>query len=355
LSDVRSEHVTKHQVFDIECKVVVSEHQADHKRCGCGHLQSSKLPEGVSAPCQYGPSVKAMAVELTQVQFIPLKRATQFFANKFGLPLSQGSIQKFNQEVYEKLLIWQKKTREDLKQSELLHADETGININGKNAWIHSVSNDIAVLMIPHFKRGNQAIDSIGILPEYHSILCHDFWRAYGVYDAIHVVCHSHIKRELEKAREDYGQKWANKLSKLLQGANELRNKQSGNLNWKQVQAIEKKYDRIIAKAEKKCPLKMKRKKERGRIGQDYPRQLLTRLKSRKSWVLMFLYDPRVPFTNNQAERDIRMAKVQQKISGCFRTFEGAEKFCLIRSFVLTMGKQGKSVQVEIEKILRGT
>lgn len=333
----------------------MTEHQAEHKKCGCGHSQSSKLPQGVSAPCQYGPAVKAMAVELTQVQFVPLKRASEFFANKFGLSVSQTSIMNYNQEAFVKLSAWSDKAKENLKRAEVLHGDETGINVNGKGAWIHSLSNNSLVLMEPHYGRGSEAMEEMGILPHYHSILCHDFWAAYSSYDVVHAACHAHIKRELEKASGDYGQKWAKRLSKLLQKANKLRNTNDGYLTHDQVTAIEKRYDQILREGEVECPLKLDRQKQRGRIGQIYPRQLLSRLIKRKAWVLIFLYDPRVPFTNNQSERDIRMAKVQQKVSGCFRTFEGAQRFCLVRSFVLSMGRQGKNVQDEIEALFRGT
>jgi transposase len=349
------QHISKHQVFDIEFRVIVTEHQAEHKICPCGHHQSSKLPSGTAAPCQYGPSLKAMAVDLSQVQFIPLKRTSQFFANKLDLPVSEASILKFSRELVDKLKGWEKEAEDNLKKEYVLHADETGINVNGKNAWIHTLSGDSYVLMRPHYGRGSEAMDEIGLLNKYHGILCHDFWASYGAYDVIHSCCHAHIERELERAHVDYKQKWAKKMRVLLQKANKLRNKQEGDLNWSQIQSIEKRYDKIIAEGESESPLKVKRENERGRIGQEYPRRLLNRLKGRKSWVLMFIYDPLVPFTNNQAERDIRMAKVQQKVSGCFRTFEGAQRFCLIRSFVLSMNRQGKNVQDAIEALFKGT
>jgi transposase len=145
------------------------------------------------------------------------------------------------------------------------------------------------------------------------------------------------------------------KLKKLFLYANKLRNKQDGILTWPQIRKIESTYSKILKEAEIESPINVLRNKKRGRIAQGYPRQLLNRLILRRSWILLFLYDPRVPFTNNQAERDIRMTKVQQKVSGCFRTFEGAQRFCRIRSFILSMQKQGKNPQEELEKIFRGT
>ena len=355
LSNTKCHHITKHQVFDIEVKVIVTEHQAEHKLCQCGNMQSAELPIGVNAPCQFGTSVKAMAVDLTNVQFVPQKRASDFFATKLNLPVSQRSIENFNKECFEKLAFWEEEAKLDLIKSEVLHGDETGININKTNAWIHSLSNDRTVLMMPHMSRGSEAIDAMGILPRYNSILCHDFWAPYATYDVIHACCHAHLQRELIKAAEDYNQKWALKLKKLFLYANKLKNKQDGILTWPQIRKIESTYSKILKEAEIESPLNVLRNKKRGRIAQGYPRQLLNRLILRRSWILLFLYDPRVPFTNNQAERDIRMTKVQQKVSGCFRTFEGAQRFCRIRSFILSMQKQGKNPQEELEKIFRGT
>jgi transposase len=357
LKEEKLHHITRHQVFDINLSVKVSEHQVEHKLCRCGYHQAAKLPAGVSqAPCSYGPSVKAMAVELTQIQFVPLKRATEFFSNKLGLPLSQTSLINFNREFHELLKEkWEPGAITDLKKADVLNVDETGTNVNGKKAWIHTASSELVVLLKPHWSRGAEAMDEMDIIPHHRSILCHDFWGPYGGYDAIHAACNSHLKRELEKASVDYGQNWAKKMSKLLQSANELRKKHDGILKWDQVQSIEKRYTEILRQAELECPQKLIRQKQRGRIGQPYPRQLLNRFKTKRSWVLMFIYDPRVPFTNNQAERDIRLAKVQQKVSGCFRTFEGAERFCLARSFVLSMNRQGKNVHEATEAIFRGT
>jgi transposase len=354
LINTKCHHVSNHQVFDIEVKVVVTEHQVEHKVCSCGHMESAKLPKGVSAPCQFGPSVKAMAVDLTQVQFVPLKRVSDFFANKLRLSVSQRSIENINQECFDALEQWELEAKKDLINSEVLNGDETGININKENGWIHSLSNERTVLMMPHMKRGTEAMDSMGVLPYYKSILCHDFWAPYSAYDVIHACCHAHLKRELTKAFEDFGQQWAQKFKKLFLRANKLRDKQEI-LSWTQIQRFETEYDTLLKEANLECPLNKVRQSSRGRIGQPYPRQLLKRLIEKRDWILLFIYDTRVPFTSNQAERDIRMTKVQQKVSGCFRTFEGARRFCRIRSFILSMQKQGKNPQEELDKIFRGT
>jgi len=356
LKDIIPSEISKHQVFDVEINVIVTEHQVEQKLCTCGHWQSGTLPAGVSkVPCQYGASVKSLAVELTHAQFIPLNRVNKFLESKFNLSVSERSVENFTNECFDKLESWENSAKENLKNSELLHGDETGININGGKGWIHSLSNNEVVLMFPHQRRGTEAMDEIGILGNYHGILCHDFWSAYSAYDVIHACCHAHLKREFSKANEKFDQKWAIKMRELLLGANELRKAQLGILSWGQISVIESRYTRILKQAEIECPTNKKREHQRGKIGQSYPRQLLNRLKARRSWVLLFLYDPRIPFTNNQAERDIRMTKVQQKVSGCFRTFEGARKFCRIRSFILSMQRQGKNPHKELEMILRGT
>ncbi len=197
--------------------------------------------------------------------------------------------------------------------------------------------------MIPHQKRGSEAMIETEILPQYHGILCHDFWSSYNNFDVTHAICHAHLQRELTKVVEDYGQKWAKGLAKLLLQANEEREQGDGSLSYKQIQHYEKRYSHFIDLGKKLNPSKEERIGKRGRIGQEYPRQLLNRLVKYRDWVLIFLYDGLVPFTNNQAEREIRMLKVQQKVSGYFKTLEGAQNYCRIRSYILTMQKKGYS------------
>jgi transposase len=173
--------------------------------------------------------------------------------------------------------------------------------------------------------------------------------------DTIHAACHAHLKREFEKVHKKFGQDWADKLAKLMEKANLERDAAKGDLSFERIQFYEREYTRILRLGEKINPRLKKRENPRGRIAQSFPRRLLDRLKKCRDWILLFLYDPQVPFTNNQAERDIRMLKVQQKVSGCFRTEEGARDYCRIRSYMLTLQKRGISNHDALTLLFQGT
>ena len=193
------------------------------------------------------------------------------------------------------------------------------------------------------------------ILPHFHGILSHDFWSSYSTFDAIHAPCHSHLQRELSRVHEDFSQKWAKDMAELLLDANDKRELAGGFLSYKQTEYYEAEYSRLVGIAKRANPSNKKRTHEKGRIGQSYPRRLLNRLIKHRDWVLIFLYDSLVPFTNNQAERDIRMLKVQQKVSGYFKTEEGARDYCRIRSYILSMQKQGMNKHEALTQLFAGT
>ncbi len=344
--------VSRHQVIDIQFTKIIIEHQVEHKICPCGHHQANAFAD--MAPVQYGPGLKATAVELNQVQCVPLKRCAEFFQQKFLLSLSPATLIAFSRQASARLLIWEEEAKRDLLQSLVLHADETGINIDTKTWWVHVLSNATTTLMVPHQRRGTEGMET-EILSNFHGILCHDFWSAYSSFDAIHAPCHAHLQRELTRVHEDYGQTWAKDLATLILRANKKRDKQDGHLTYEQITYFETQYSKLLSHAKKYNPQNKKRNGERGKIGQSYPRRLLNRLIKHRDWILIFLYDPSVPFTNNQAERDIRMLKVQQKVSGYFKTEEGARDYCRIRSYILTMQKRGVSKHKALTQLFTGT
>lgn len=344
--------ISRHQVIDIQFTKVIVEHQVEHKTCTCGHHQCHPI---AGAPVQYGNGLKAAAVELNQVQCVPFKRCAEFFQQKFELSLSPATLISFARQASLRLKIWEENAKEELLSSSVLHADETGINVNTKTWWVHVLSSDTTTLMIPHQRRGTEGMIETEILPLFHGILSHDFWSSYSSFDAIHAPCHSHLQRELTKVYTDYNQKWAKELADLLLDADHTKDHQEGILSHDQVTYYEKEYSRLIDIAKKHNPSNKKRKNQRGRIGQNYPRRLLNRLVKHRNWVLIFLYDPLVPFTNNQAERDIRMLKVQQKVSGYFKTEEGARDYCRIRSYILTMQKRGMNKHEALTQLFAGT
>lgn len=332
----------KRQVFDIKIQTWVTEYQSHKERCSCGCLNQGKFPDDVNAPVQYGNKVKALAVYMNQYQLIPLDRTAEFFSDQMNLPVNKSSINNWTKEVASKLIFFEEEAKDDLINSMIIHGDETGVIIEKKNTWLHCLSNEHTTLYTIGPGRGCEAMDEVGILPLFNGYLVHDFWCCYFQYDCIHVMCNPHILRELTHALEIEKQKWASKLKKLLSNSLLKRDDSPSGLSWKQIQFISQSYDRIIKNAESECPINRQISgKRRGRKAQSKSRNLLERLKKHKSSILMFLYSKDIPFSNNQGERDLRMIKVHQKISGCFRTLDGARNFCRIRSYISTMKKRG--------------
>jgi transposase len=330
----------KRQVIDIKFFRVVTEYQAEILEDQFGNRFVASFPEGVTNPVQYGASVKAHAVYLSQFQLIPFERIQAQFADQYRIPLSTGSIYNFNRDAYAKLVQFEEVAKQELICADLVHADETGINVDGKRIWLHNASNEKWTLFFPHLKRGCEAMNAIGILPSFLGTLCHDYWKPYFRYSCTHSLCNGHHLRELTRAYEQDGQQWAEKMRVLLLDINEDVDKNGGVLSKSESKKWRKKYRALLLEAEIECPPPDKPiKKKRGRTKKTKARNLLERLRDHEDDVLRFMDVIYVPFTNNQGERDIRMTKVQQKISGCFRSMEGAETFCRIRSYLSTCQK----------------
>jgi len=332
------------QVFDIEILTKVTEYQAQILFNEKGERFVAPFPEGINSPTQYGDTVKAHAVYLSQYQLLPYNRVEEYFSDQMGLPMRAGTIHAFNKKAYESLENFEEYLKKQLIKSDILNADETGININGKRFWLHGCSNAQWTYFFPHQKRGKEAMDEMGVLPFYRNVLCHDHWKSYYRYgDIIHALCNAHHLRELEAAHED-GQQWAKKMKSLLLKMKKATDEAGGELTEKEVKSWKKKYELLIKKAEKECPPPEPlpgEKKKRGRVKRSKSRNLLERLRDFEDDTLRFMTKKDVPFTNNLGERDIRMTKVHQKISGCFRSEKGAKMFCRIRSYLSTAQKQG--------------
>jgi transposase len=323
---------------------VVTEYQAERLMDHNGQIYVASFPEGVNAPVQYGQGVKVHAVYLSQFQLIPYKRIEDCFREEFGIPLSAATLHNFNQEAFARLEGFAALAREALVNSPLLHVDETGVNINGKRQWLHVTSNRSWTYYEVHDNRGSEAMDAIGILARFKGILCHDHWKAYFCYtDCLHALCNAHHLRELLAAFEQEGQRWAKRMRKCLLDAAEAVEKAGGMLTQEAAERFKKRYHKILTDAEVECPPPLRPPGKKGRLKQTKARNLLDRLRDYETEVLRFMTNPLVPFSNNQAENDIRMTKVQQKISGCFRSIAGANSFCRIRSYLSTCRKQNIS------------
>ena len=330
------------QVFDIDISRVVTEYQAEIVENANGDRFVATFPKGVTKAAQYGPGLKAHSVYMSQFQLIPYNRIQDYFADQLDIPVSEGSIYNFNKEAFGGLVDFENRVKNELAISNLAHADETGINIGGDRKWLHSLSNPHWTYFYPHEKRGKDAMDEIGILPLFNGTLCHDHWKPYYKFDCTHALCNAHHIRELTRSHEQDDQKWAKKMKKLLETINISVNDAGGALNSKESERYRRKYRNIIKKAEIECPEpeRPNKKGKRGRIKRSKSRNLLERLRDFEQDVLRFMNNEHVPFTNNMGENDLRMTKVQQKISGCFRSMDGAKIFCLIRSYLSTCRKQ---------------
>lgn len=345
------------QVFDIHVSVHVTEYRSEVLVDQNGTKYYADFPEGINSPVQYGSSVKSAAVYLSNFQMIPFERASDLFEHQAGLPISSGTLCNINQEAFTKLEQFEAMVKEKLLQEPVLHSDETGININGKTAWLHTASTEKWTLYAVETKRGQAGMDAIGVLSNYTGILVHDHWQPYFSYKCEHAMCNAHLLRELQRSIDDENQQWAKKMKTLLLNINEECLQKGGSLNSEESFIRNREFEEIIQNGLTECPLATSPPdavKKRGKIKQTKSRNLLDRLREYQSETLRFMRDPRVPFTNNLAERDIRMTKVHQKISGCFRSSDGAKHFCRIRSFISTCLKQGIDVSSALCGLFQG-
>jgi transposase len=327
----------RRQVFDIEVSFSVTEYQAEILKNDSGEAYVAEFPAGVTEPAQYGIGVKSTSVYLSQFQLIPQARVQDLLKTQYGLPLAKGSVNNFNIFAARKLRDWNFEDwlRGQAVKSLVLHADETGTNINGDRHWIHCLCNEVLTYFHVDQKRGQDAMERMGVLAKFGGQLVHDHWKPYFLYLCTHVLCNAHHLRELERAFEQDSQKWAKRMKALLEKINADVNDSGGKLSKKKIKQYQKQYRRTLKAADKECP---ENKKQRA---QSKSRNLIERLIAFEEETLRFMVEEQTPFTNNQGERDLRMNKVQQKISGCFRTKRGAEDFCLIRSYLSTCRKRG--------------
>jgi transposase len=331
------------QVIDIEISKVVTEYRAEIVEDAQGHQFIAEFPAGVTRPVQYGNHVKAQAVYMSQHQLVPYDRVRDYFADQCRIPISAGSLFNFNKEAFGLLETFESTVTRQLIVQPLLHADETGINVNGSCVWLHSASNDRWTLFFPHANRGGEAMKAMGVLEHFGGTLCHDHWKPYFQLGCHHALCNAHHLRELERAWEQDSQRWAKKMQALLLEMNDATLKAGGCLSEKAAHRLRSRYRNVLTRGDRECPPPnpTDHPTRRGRIAKTKSRNLLERLRDFEIETLRFLTDPLVPFTNNQSENDIRMTKVQQKISGCFRSFEGAQIFCRVRSYLSTCRKHG--------------
>jgi len=353
LEGIAAKRLIQRQVFDLpqEIKLEVTEHRAEVKTCpGCGSENVAEFPLGVTQVTQYGPRLGAQIVYFNQYHFIPMERTVEIVQDLYGHRLSSGTVPTMNEKVAEQVKPLQEEVRTYLIQTdEPVHFDETGMKVSGKLHWLHSASTKLATLCQIHAKRGSKAMDAIGILPKRTGWSIHDFWKPYLKYrQARHGLCNAHLIRELIFLIEQYQQAWAGELLDLLleikQAVEAAQQSQRSALPIEQLIAFEVKYNHLVDQGEQANPPIARTEGQRGRVKQSPARNLLDRLRDHKEKILAFMYDSKVPFDNNLAERDIRMTKVHQKVSGGFRSENGADSFCYVRSYISTARKNGQQI-----------
>lgn len=333
---------------DISIQTHVTAHL--QMKCCCprqgGKTLLGEFPGNIKATKQYGANLVAFASALSTVGMVSVDRIHKLLNNVFEVGISTGAIQGFLNRLHEKVKLPVKYIRNKVSQVPVMNCDETGLRVNEKLRWLHCMSGSGWVYYALHDKRGCEAMDAIGIIPDYRGIMIHDCWKPYFKYEnAEHALCCAHILRELVYAEEVKHQQWAKPLRELLCEMLAERNRLAdlGEIHFskEQADAYSSRYDALVAQGLEANPLPERKKGRKGAPKKGELRSLLERLQNRKLQILRFAADWYVPFTNNAAEQDIRFSKVKLKVSGCFRTKRGAGEYADIMSYTNTAYKHG--------------
>jgi len=352
--------VERRQVVDVPpARLLVREHHSEQKQCPqCQQITVAPFPAEVRAPVQYGPRIAAMAVYLVQQQLLPLARACEVMEDVLAVSLSEGTLCDMTLRCASNLAEVEQHIKEALISSSVIHQDETGLYVTGHRQWMHVTCTPTLTHYGVHASRGHEALDAIGILPRFGGTSVHDGWRSYFLYACAHALCLVHLLRELTFLAEEQGLEWAADLKALLlsmkEATDEAREHGLATLHPLEVEDWQAQFVALVAHADAMTPTAQAPPGSKGRAKQSAARNLIDRLIHHQEAVLAFLHHLVVPLDNNQAERDIRMVKVQQKVSGSFRSKVGASAFCRIRGYLSTLRKQGLDLLTSLEATLRG-
>lgn len=349
------------QVFDLPAPAIwVTEHRVEKQCCAtCGLKQQASFPHDVNAPTQYGNGIAAWTTYLHAYQMLPLERIAQLFEDLTGHRPSEATLLSMLNTMHQQLEQPEQAIRTALFRKSLVHSDETGFRVGEKTKWMHTVSTADWTWLAVHDKRGSQAIDELGLLPFYLGDVVHDCLPSYFKrdYHFAHVLCNAHLLRECKGISEHDGHEWSERMAELLQESWQLAQasrQDNTPIPQEVIRAICDHYDGILEEGKTEWATLRPKSGSRGKKAKSKAANLGERLILHKQVILRFLWDARIPFDNNQAERDLRMVKVKQKVSGSFRTMDGAKQFARIRSVISTLIKQQKTVLSSLISALNG-
>ena len=352
-----AEVVESRQVFDLpEPKLLITEHQKMACTCSaCGQMTQGQFPDGVHARVQYGYGVRALVILLNIVFKLPLKKIHTLFNDLYGYGINAGTIIQANRRCYEQLEASEQVIQANLLQSIVAYFDETGLRVTGKLHWLHTCCNKLYTYLFIHANRGKKALlDTASLLPKFTGWAMHDCWQSYFKFvDCQHAICGAHLLRELY-ALEQRGSRWATWFKRYLLTLYHLSDKGTSALSPEQQAKALKLFEKIWTYADQAEPPPQKSASGRGRPKATKGRNLLNRLKKYQTAVYAFAFQQAVPFTNNEAERALRPAKIKQKVAGSFRTLEGSQIYARILGFVATTRKHQINVFKELKAALQG-
>ena len=358
LSDTPCQGHERRTRIDIIFEKVVSHVDAEIKQCPVCQAQSKgRFPADMPGPLQYGPGIKAYVLNLLIAQMLSLNRIQQSIRTLIGRIISEATILKYVVQLHQALADWEHSAIEQILAMPVMHVDETSLRVDNKNHWIHVCSSGDITLKFLHPKRGREAMDAIDVIPRYSGVVIHDCWGSYLAYaHCNHGLCGSHLLRELTFIVDANGYAWAANMKRLLQQTcRRVSKTKRKKLTQTEYKNLQKRYRTILTQGEKELPpIPPRQNGKRGRVAKSDAHNLWERLKQHETAVLLFAKRSEVAFTNNRAERDLRMSKVKQKISGCFRVTKYAEAYCRISSYLQTMSNQGYNPLVAIQLALSG-
>ena len=342
--------------IDIVFEKTVRHVDAEIKRCPrCRTEARGRFPTSMSGPLQYGAGIKAYVLNLLVAQMVSLKRARQSVETLIGRTVSEATLLKYVLRLHHALAGWERSAVRQLLTMPVMHVDETSLRVDRKNHWIHVCAGGEVTLKFLHPRRGREAIDALGVIPRYGGVVVHDCWASYLAYDNCgHSLCGAHLLRELTFVVESNGYAWARNMKRLLQETcYRVSEQEQKKLSESAYKNLRKRYRNILTRGGKQLPpIPPRQNGKRGRIAKSDAHNLWERMKRHESAVLLFAKNPHVAFTNNRAERDLRMSKVKQKVSGCFRNRQYAEAYCRISSYLQTMANRGYNPLVAIQMAL---